>query len=178
MAWKVDPANSEITFMVKHLRFTTVRGRFKSFEGTLNMDEQNPPASSVEGTVDVASLNTGIGLRDRDLRSRGRFNVARFPKMSFRSTSVGPFDGKQFKVYGNLTIKDITCPVIFEVVDKGELPPVKGSPASRRHAFDATIVLNRKDFGLKWNPLFEFASLLVAELIHGTLHMQFVRDAS
>ena len=176
MPWKVDPANSEIAFDVKHLRVTNVRGRFHTFEGTLDMNEEDPPASAVEGTVDTASLKTGIGLRDGNLRGAGRFGVKRYPKMSFKSTKVGPFEGNRFKVHGNLTIKDVTKPVVFDVVDKGELSPVKGQPARRRRAFEATIQLNRKDFGIKWNPLMELGTILVADEINGTLRMTMVKE--
>jgi polyisoprenoid-binding protein YceI len=176
MPWKVDPDNSEIIFDVKHLRLAKVRGRFHTFEGTLDMNEEDPPASAVEGTVDTASLKTGIGPRDSNLRSAGRFDSKRFPKMSFKSTKVGPFEGNRFKVHGNLTIKDITMPVVFDVVDKGELSPVKGQPARRRRAFEASIQLNRKDFDIRWNPLMELGTILVAEEINGTLRMTMIKD--
>lgn len=168
MAWKVDPNQSKIEFLVRHLKLTTVRGRFTSFEGTLHMDEETPPSSYVEGTVDAASVETGIGMRDNSLKAARRFDAARFPKIRFRSTSVGPFEGNRFKVHGDLTIRDITRPVVFDVVDKGELP---GSGGRRFHAFDATVVVNRKDFDLKWNPLMELGGLFVADEIKGVLEI-------
>jgi polyisoprenoid-binding protein YceI len=173
MAWKVDSKQSKIEFLVTHLRLTTVRGRFTQFEGTLHMDEENPTSSDVEGTVDVASVKTGIGLRDSSLRAAGFFDVKRFPKMSFRSTRVGPFDGNRFQVHGDLTIRDITRPVVFDVVDKGEMSAVGGQ---RRHAFDAALVLNRKDFDLKWNPLMEFGGLLVADKINAVLEIVLLEE--
>jgi polyisoprenoid-binding protein YceI len=173
MAWQVDPKQSKIEFTVKHLKLTTVRGRFSQFEGTLQMDEENPPSSSVEGAVNVASVGTGIGLRDSSLKAPGRFYAKRFPKMSFRSTSVGPFEGNRFQVHGDLTIRDITQPVVFDVVDRGELSEVDGK---RRHAFGATIVLNRHDFDLKWNPLMELGGLLVGEKINGVLEIVLLKE--
>jgi polyisoprenoid-binding protein YceI len=176
MPWKVDPTKSEVLFLVKHFRLTTVRGRFRSFDGTLDMNEENPQASSVEGTVDTATISTGIAPRDMDLRRRGRLNVREFPKMSFVSTSIGPFEGNRFKVYGNLTIKNITKPVVFDVEDKGELSPVKGEPTRRRHAFEARAQVNRKDFDIKWFPLAEIGSIPVAENIDIVCKMQFIKD--
>lgn len=173
MAWKVDPEQSKIEFLVKHLKLTTVRGRFTEFEGTLQMDEENPPSSHVEGTVDVASVKTGIGLRDSSLKAPGRFDAKRHPKMSFRSTRVGPFEGNRFQVHGDLTIRDITRPVVFHVVDKGELPAVGGK---RRHAFDATIVVSRYDFDLKWNPLMELGGLFVGENVNGVLEIVLLKE--
>jgi polyisoprenoid-binding protein YceI len=173
MAWKVDLKQSRIEFLVKHLQLSTVRGRFTTFEGTLHMDEENPPSSEVEGTVDVASVKTSIGMRDSSLRASGFFDVKQFPKMSFRSTRVGPFDGDRFPVHGNLIIRDIARPVVFHVVDKGELPPAGGR---RRHAFAAELILNRKDFDLKWNPLIELGGLLVGDEVKGIAEIVAVEE--
>jgi polyisoprenoid-binding protein YceI len=170
MAWKVDPDKSKIEFLVKHVQVTTVRGRFKSFEGTLDMNEADPPASSVEGWVDTASIETGIGPRDNSLRSPGRFNVQQYPKMTFKSTRVGDFEGDTFKVYGDLTIKDITRPIVIDILNKGEVPT---SGDERRWAFGATFEVNRKDFDIKWNFLMD---LLVADEIKGDLDLEFVQE--
>ena len=131
MSWKVDPSNSRIEFSVKHFRFTTVKGHFESFEGTLNMDEENPPLSSVEGTVDPASVKTGISPRDASLRSKSFFDVSRFPKMSFRSTRIEALLGDAFKVYGELTIRDVTREVVFDVANRGEMPAGGGGRQRR-----------------------------------------------
>lgn len=176
MPWKIDPANSEVLFFVKHFRLTTVKGRFTSFDGTLDMNEENPQASSVEGTVDTATIKTGIAPRDMDLRRRGRFNVRNYPQMTFKSTRVGPFEGNRFKVYGNLTIKDITKPVVWDVQDLGELAPARGEPARRRHAFEARTQLNRKDFDIKWFPPAEIGSIPVAENIDIVLKAEFIKE--
>ncbi len=173
MSWKVDPDQSSIEFLVTHLKVTSVRGRFESFEGTLEMDEENPQASSVEGSVDVASVKTGFSPRDSNLRSAGFFDAKAFPKMRFRSTQIGPLEGDQLKVYGELTIRDVTRDVVFDVVSKGELPQAGGK---RRWAFSASIALNRKDFGLKWNPLMELGGLLVADDVNGRAEIQVVEE--
>lgn len=173
MSWKVDPDQSSIEFQVTHLKVTSVRGSFGSFEGTLEMDEENPQASSVEGSVDVASVKTGVAPRDSNLRSAGFFDAKGFPRMKFRSTQIGPLEGDSLKVYGELTIRDVTRDVVFEVVSKGELPQVDGD---RRWAFSASIALNRKDFGLKWNPLMELGGLLVADDVVGRAEIQVVEE--
>ena len=173
MAWKVDPEQSKIEFLVKHLQVTTVRGRFTEFEGTLHMDEENPPESRVEGSVQVASVKTGIGLRDASVRGRGFFDANRHPRISFRSTRVGPFQDNRFDVHGELTIRDVTRPVVFHIVDKGELPAVDGR---RRHAFSATLVLSREDFDLKFPPIQEMFGLLVGDRVEALLDMRFVED--
>jgi polyisoprenoid-binding protein YceI len=173
MAWKVDRENSRIAFAVKHLRLTTVRGRFLRFAGFIHIDEQNPQKSLVEGTVDVASVRTGIGPRDQSLKASGFFDVGRFPRMTFRSTRIGPFEGNRFPVYGELTIRDVTREELFEVIDKGELP---ATGEQRRWAFEARIALNRKDYGLKWNPLLEAGGLLVGDEIEGLAEIQVVQE--
>ena len=173
MSWKVDSDQSSIEFLVKHLMVTNVRGRFESFEGTLVMEEGNPQESSIEGSVDVASVKTGISPRDSNLRSGGFFDAQGFPKMSFRSTRIGPLKGDRFKVYGELTIKDVTREVEFDVVNKGEMPAANGN---KRWAFCASIALNRKDFGLKWSPLMELGGLLVADDVAGTAEIQVVEE--
>jgi polyisoprenoid-binding protein YceI len=173
MAWKVDPEGSKIEFVAKHFRVTTVRGRFELFEGTLEMFEENPQASSVAGTVDTASIKTGISMRDSNLRGAGRFDAGRFPKMSFQSTRIGEFEGDNFQVYGDLTIKDITRPVVFDVVNKGEMPAKGGA---RRWVFGGSIVVNRKDFDITWNAFFETGSLFVADEIRGEFEIQFVQE--
>jgi len=173
MAWKVDPNQSKIEFLVTHLKVTTVRGRFESLEGTLDMNEEDPQASTVQGTVDSASVKTGISLRDNSLRAPGRFDAQRFPKISFRSTRIGPFEGNRFQVFGDLTIKDITRPVVFDIVNKGE---VQAGEGERRWAFGATIVVNRKDFDIKWNPLMEVGGMFVNDEIKGELEMLMVQE--
>ena len=173
MAWKVDPTHSKIEFSVRHLQVTTVRGFFVSFEGTLAINEEHPEASTVEGTVDVASVHTPLSARDRNLRSKAFFDVARFPKMNFRSTRLEAFQGDTFKVYGEMTIRDITREVVFDVVNRGEMPAAAGK---RRWAFAASITLNRKDFGLQWHPLIEIGSLAVDDLVHGAIEIQVVQE--
>ncbi len=173
MAWKVDSEQTKIEFLARHLVVTTVRGRFQSFEGTLEMNEDNPQASSVAGTVEVASVATGISMRDSNLLGAGRFDAKRFPKMRFHSTRVGDFEGDAFKVYGDLTIKDITRPVVFDIVNKGEMPSKDGK---RRWAFGASIVVNRKDFNIQWHPLIEMSGLFVGDQIRGEIEIQFVQE--
>lgn len=173
MAWKVDPDQSSIEFLVTHLKVTRVRGRFESFEGSLVINEADPQTSSVEGSIDVASVKTGVSPRDANLRSAGFFDADGFPKMSFRSTRIGPLEGDNFKVFGELTIRDVTREVVFDVVNKGE---VQGAEGKRRWAFSASIALNRKDFGLKWNPLMELGGLLVEDGVAGTAEIEVVEE--
>jgi polyisoprenoid-binding protein YceI len=171
MPWKVDPDRSSIEFLVRHLLVTTVRGRFETFEGFIDINEQDPQSSYAEGWVDTASLHTGISLRDSNLRGPGRFHADRYPRMTFRSTRIGPFQDGRFDVYGDLTIKDVTRPVVFYALDKGSREDGQGK---RRWAFEATVSLNRKEFDIKWMPLMEVGGILVGEEIQGLLRIEVV----
>jgi polyisoprenoid-binding protein YceI len=171
MAWKVDLDRSTIEFLARHLLVTTVRGRFESFEGFIDINEADPQASHAEGSADLASVQTGISLRDNSLKGKGRFYVERYPKMTFRSTRIGPFQDGRFDVEGDLTIKDITKPVVFHAIDKGAF---KGPDGKRRWAFEATVTIDRKEFDIKWMPLMELGGLFVADEIQGLLKIEVI----
>jgi polyisoprenoid-binding protein YceI len=171
MAWRVDLDRSSIEFLARHLLVTTVRGRFESFEGFIDINEADPQASYAEGSVDAASIRTGISIRDGSLKAPGRFDVKHYPQMTFRSTRIGPFQKGHFDVEGDLTIKDITNPVVFHAIDKGEL---KGPDGKRRWAFEGTITIDRKEFDIKWMPLMELGGLFVADEIQGLLKIEVV----
>ena len=109
--WSIDPAHSRVEFGVKHMMFTTVRGQFSDFEGVIAFDQAHPTASAVEVEIDAASIDTGVEDRDDHLRSGDFFDVAHFPTISFRSTSVrGEItEGGAFTITGELTIRGETC---------------------------------------------------------------------
>ena len=123
--WQLDPAHTTIEFAVKHMMFTTVRGRFKSFTGTVTVDERNPNKSAVNVEIDASSLDTGVGDRDTHLRSADFLDVENHPKITFRSTSVagaqGPTakPGHTFKVSGDLEIRGKAMPVELDVTFGG-----------------------------------------------------------
>jgi polyisoprenoid-binding protein YceI len=168
MAWKLVPEQSKIEFEVGHFKITTERGRFELFEGTLDMNEEDPLASSIEGTVEVSSLKTGISIRDKNVM--GRFKSKSFPRMSFRSTRVADWTDDSFTVHGDMTIKDITRPTVFHITNKGEQPAQGGK---RTWAFGAELVVNRKDYDIEW--VF-FMDWMVGEEIHGELDLLFVQE--
>ena len=106
--WQIDPAHTTVEFAVKHMMFTTVRGRFKTFAGSIQINEQNPDQSRVEVSIDAASIDTGAPDRDAHLRSADFLDVEKHPKMTFTSTRVDGAhkkEGDRFKVYGDLEIR-------------------------------------------------------------------------
>ena len=173
MAWRVDPKQTKIEFLVRHLMVTNTRGRFLAFDGTLDMNEENPQASSVEGTVEIASLDTGISMRNRSLMAARSFDAEQFPTMTFASTEVGEFHGDRFELEGNLTIKGITRPVVLNIHNKGHVPSEDGQ---RRYAFGATFVVSRADFDIRFMAIMDIGGLFVADEIHVELELVFIHE--
>lgn len=159
MTWNIDPVHSLIGFSVRHMMIAKVRGRFNSFTGTVNLNADNP---GVEGTVDVASIDTRENDRDEHLRSADFFDAANFPQMRFRSTRIESAGNGKFNVTGDLTIKDVTRPVTFAVTDEGQ---GKDPWGGLRQGYSATAKINRKDFGLTWNVALETGGWLVGDEI-------------
>jgi polyisoprenoid-binding protein YceI len=174
MAWIIDRAHSMLEFRAKHMMFTTVRGQFDSFQGTLNLDKQHPENSWVEGSVDVNSIDSGDDDRDNHLRSADFFDVENHPTMTFRSTRIERQRGNAFKVHGDLTIRGTTRPIAWDVeaAELGKDP--WGNP---RLGFSAETKLNRKDFGLNWNVALETGGLLVSDEIRILAEVQVVPSA-
>lgn len=174
MAWIIDPTHSMVEFRAKHMMFTTVRGQFDSFQGTLELDVQNPEKSYVEGSVDINSIDTGDNNRDNHLRSPDFFDVANHPTMTFRSTRIVPTGENTGKVYGDLTIRGTTREIVWDVeaADLGNDP--WGNP---RLGFSASTKVNRKDFGLNWNVALETGGWLVSDEIKINAEVQVVPSA-
>jgi polyisoprenoid-binding protein YceI len=172
MSWKIDSDHSQIEFSVKHMMITTVRGYFGTFDGTVEINEENPEQSSAEGMIDVASINTGTEDRDRHLRSADFFDVENYPTMHFRSTELKMTGENEFKLYGDLTIKGHTREIVFDARDEGQMKDPWGN---QRRAFSAQAKLNRKDFDLNWNVALEAGGWLVGDEIKVSVDLQLVQ---
>jgi polyisoprenoid-binding protein YceI len=161
--YEVDPEHTSVGFNVRHL-FSQVRGRFDTFQGKIEFDPAQPQKTKIEGTIDVATINTNQAKRDEHLRSRDFFYVEKFPKITFASTgvdSIGP-DKKSGKLKGTLTIRGVEKPVVLDVAYLGEGKDPWGTV---RAGFSATTTINRKDFGLNWNETLETGGFLVGDEI-------------
>lgn len=159
MTWEIDPTHSHVTFSVKHMMFSTVRGNFKVFSGTLNIDEQNPANSWVEAQADAASVDTSDGNRDNHLRSADFLDVEKYPTISFKSTSVEK-NGDGYKVTGDLTIHGVTKSVVFDAEYLGQGKNPWGVTVA---GLNATTKINRRDFGLTWSAALEAGGVLVGD---------------
>jgi polyisoprenoid-binding protein YceI len=144
--WAIDPVHSEVSFTVRHMMVSKVRGRFDKFEGTI-VTAEDPLASTVTAAVDLASISTGQEQRDAHIRSADFFEVETHPTMTFASTGIRP-DGGDFLLDGDLTLKGVTKPVTFKLEVNGFGPDAFGGT---RCGFSATTEIDRTDFGVSFN---------------------------
>jgi polyisoprenoid-binding protein YceI len=158
----IDPAHTDVLFSAKHMMVTNVRGTFTDVSGTIDIDETEPTASTADLIVKAASVDTGFAARDTHLKSDDFFGVERFPDIRVISTKVQPKGGNDFVVTADVTIRDVTKPVDFEVEFLGFYVGMDGS---RRAGFSARAKVNRKDWDLNWNVALEAGGWLVGDQI-------------
>jgi polyisoprenoid-binding protein YceI len=151
--WKLDSAHSQTNFSVKHLVISTVRGEFGKTEGAVTLDEGDVTKSKVEATIDVASVNTREQKRDEHLKSPDFFDVAKFPKMTFKSTKVEKAGDGKLKVTGDLTLKGVTKSVVLDVT--GPTKEIKDPWGNVKRGIAASGKINRQDFGVSWGKMIE-----------------------
>jgi polyisoprenoid-binding protein YceI len=144
--WAIDPVHSEVSFTVRHMMVSKVRGRFDTFEGTI-VTAEDPLNSVVTASVDLSSINTGQEQRDAHIRSADFFEVEKHTHMTFVSTGIRP-DGDDFLLDGDLTLKGVTKPVTFKLEFSGIGPDAYGGT---RAGFSATTEINRTDYGVNFN---------------------------
>ena len=173
MAWQIDQAHSEISFSAKHLMISTVRGRFNAFTGTVDGDEANPTAAKVDVQIDASSLVTGEEKRDTHLRSPDFLDVEKFPYLTFKSTRIEQVDDSHAKLYGDLTIRDVTNPVVLDVEYAGQAKTPWGTTSA---GFNASTKINRKDWNLNWNVALETGGWLVGDQISINIELELVKQ--
>jgi len=165
--WNIDPAHSEVSFTVRHLMVSKVRGTFTGFTGSVTVAE-DPLASSVEATIDMASIDTRDAGRDAHLRSPDFFETDTYPTMTYRSASVRPH-GDDFVVEGELTLHGVTRPVALDL----ELNGVSADPwGGTRAGFSAETEINRKDFGVDITMPLDGGGMVVGDKIKVHLEIE------
>jgi len=152
MSWQLDPYHTQVEFATKHLGMMTVRGHFTEISAAGHIDPDDPEASSVEVTIQAASIRTHNEMRDNDLRSANFLEVDQHPTMAFKSTTVEPAGQDRYRMTGDLTIKGNTRPVTLAVVKYGEFNDPR---MGHRIGYSAEGRINRKDFGLTMNMLLD-----------------------
>ncbi len=169
-AYTIDKTHSEVAFQVRHL-LTKVRGRFTEFSGTVLLDQNHPERSSASLTIDASSIDTGTPDRDTHLRSDDFFAVTTYPTLTFQSSKVVKTGEDTYDVIGTLTIRGIAREITLPATYLGS---AKDPWGNARAGFEATITLNRKDFGLTWNAALETGGLLVGDDVRVSLSIQAV----
>jgi polyisoprenoid-binding protein YceI len=171
--WKIDPYHSDIEFKVKHLVISTVTGSFNSFDATVETDEDDLEGAEIHFAADTDSITTGVKQRDEHLRSDDFFNAEKFPKLTFESTSFTQKGDNEYELKGDLTIRDVTKPVILNVVHGGTIVDQNGDTKA---GFEVSGKINRKDFGLKWNGVTETGNVIVSDEVKLNLSVQFAQN--
>jgi polyisoprenoid-binding protein YceI len=176
--WTLDPAHTAVEFAVKHMMFTTVRGRFKNLTGTIHIDEQNPGNSRVEVDIEAASIDTGVADRDAHLRSADFLDVENHPRLTFRSRRIeGPYakEGDRFTIVGQLTIRGTSMEVTLDAAFEGL---GKDPWGGERAGFAARTEIDRREWGLKWNQALETGGVLVGHAVRIEIEAQAVKQTT
>src|SRR5271169_1124664 len=173
--WQIDPAHSAAHFSVRHLMISNVRGEFTKLSGSALINPADPAKSSVEITIQAASLNTREPQRDEHLRSADFFDVANHPTLTFRSKRIEALGAENFKLTGDLTIRGVTKEVSFDV--EGPTASVKDPWGNIRAGIAASAKINRKDFGVAFNALTETGGVVVGDEVKITIEAELIQQA-
>jgi polyisoprenoid-binding protein YceI len=171
--WNFDAVHSNIGFSVRHLMVSKVSGHFRTWTGSLSIDEDNPAASSIEVKIDAASIDTKEQQRDDHLRSPDFLDAQKFPNITFRSTKVEKVADGAYRMTGDFTIRDVTKPVVLDVEHFGRQKDPWGG---ERTGFAAKTHIDRKDYGLNFNVPLEGGGWLVGDRVDITLDIEAVKD--
>lgn len=171
--WSIDPTHSDVSFSVRHMMVSKVRGTFRRFDAELVIAE-NLSDSSVNATIDVGSFDTGNADRDAHIRSADFLDLERYPTMTYRSTAVHP-EGDRFVVDGELTLHGITRPVALQL----EVGGVTTDPyGNLRLGLSATTEINRRDFGIDVSMPLEAGGVVVGDKVNITLDIAAIRPTT
>jgi polyisoprenoid-binding protein YceI len=173
--WLIDPAHSAAHFSVRHLMISNVRGEFTKLTGSALIDPADLTKSSVEVTIEAASINTREPQRDDHLRSADFFDVANHSEIKFRSKRIASLEPEHYIVTGDLTIRGVTKEVALDV--EGPTPPVKDPWGNIRAGVTGSTKVNRKDFGLAWNALTETGGVVVGDEVKITIEAELIQKA-
>ena len=173
MAWNIDPVHSQVTFSVKHMVVSTVKGNFKVFGGKIEINEANPQNSWVEANADTSSVDTRDVNRDNHLRSPDFFDAATYPEITFKSKNIQAAGDGEYRILGDLSLHGVTQEVAFQAEYAGQLKDVYGK---QRAGLTAKATINRKDFGLGWNAVLETGGLAVSEKVGIEIELAAVKE--
>ena len=167
--WQLDKAHASVIFSVKHMVISEVTGSFKDFNVSLKSTKDDFSDASVEGTIQVASINTDNSMRDGHLKSDDFFNAEKYPQIKFKSSSFEKTGDGKYKIIGDLTIRDVTKKATFDATLIG----VIHMGAETHAGWKVTTTINRFDYNLKWNKTLETGGLIVGQDVTITLNLEF-----
>ncbi len=166
--WTVDKAHSSVKFTVTHLVISEVEGSFKVFDGTMTHSKPDYSDAKINFTIDVSSINTDNEGRDKHLKSDDFFGAVSYPQIKFEGTAFTPQGGNKYKLTGNLTVKDVTKPVTWDVTYGGTAV----ARGTTKAGFKAKTTINRFDYNLKWNNMTEAGGLVVGENVDIVVNLE------
>lgn len=169
--WKLDNSHSSVKFSVEHLMVSETEGNFKGFDGTLTSKNADFTDAEIAFTVEVKTINTDNDMRDKHLQSDDFFNAEKFPQMKFKGTSLKKVSGNKYVLEGDLTIRDVTKKVKFDVVYRGTQKDPYGNTKA---GFKATGSIKRLEYGLKWNVMTE-ATAVVADEVNIVINLEYAQ---
>lgn len=172
--YQIDPAHSIIGFAIRHLEINWVEGRFKDFSGTIHFDEADITKSSVEFTAKAESVDTGVEPRNKHLRTADFFDAAKYPELSFKSTRVERKGQDDYVLYGDLTLKGVTKPVVLPFTVTGA---IKDPWGNARFGIEAHAKINRRDYGINWGKPLEGGGIDVGNEVTINLHLEALKPA-
>jgi len=158
----LDPAHTRIGFVARHAMVTKVRGAFHQFEGTAHLDGTDASRSTAQLRIKTDSIDTGVEQRDQHLRTNEFLDAPNFPDITFRSTSVEQLSDTDYRVTGDLTVKNTTRPVTIDLEYTGNAVDPFGN---RRLGLEGSATISRKEFGMTWNAPLEGGGVLVGDKI-------------
>jgi len=171
--WALDPAHSEILFKVKHLMITNVKGEFRNFTTELTSTGNEFDADSIRVTIDASSIFTNNTERDNHLKSADFFDIEKFKELTFTGKSLKKIDDENYKLTGDLTIKDISNEITLDV----EFGGINKDPwGNEKAGFSLSSKINRKDWQLNWNTALETGGVLVSDEVRLNAEVQFTKQ--
>lgn len=170
--WNIDPTHSEVQFKVKHLVISTVTGQFNKFEGSVETEGEEFDSASASFQLDVNSIDTNTADRDAHLKSDDFFSAEKFPHIKFSNGQLKK-SGNDFKLSGDLTIKDITKPIVLDVEYGGSMVDGYGQ---HKAGFEIAGKISRKEFGLTWNMVTEAGGVVVGDEVKLQLNIQVIKS--
>jgi len=173
MTWTIDSAHTRVVFSARHIMISNVHGRFETVNGTVEFDENNPTATRVDVQIDAASINTGEPQRDAHLKSPDFLDAENYPYLTFKSTRVEQVDNTTAKLYGDLTIRGVTRPVVLDVEYQGLAKSPWGATSA---GFSASTKISRKEWGLECNVALETGGFLVSDVVNITIELEIIKQ--